>query len=408
MKMEFFTPRVTSELNQLLPLLTVDENVDKAVGRRVVDNMKIHIKTIDVETFILERLDLVQSFLNTIEIVPTSVEIMRIIIENVAYIVNKIFTTINDNSYIDEITIIDRNDLFCNIKEWMIGFVVEEIKDDVVCKKRGIEQKKEQNSELFNTLKNIRFNKEPQVDIVENTNDVQNKQVTYNTLTILVDLIEFEKFIWHLLYVQRDSIDGGVEILFNPEINEASKNICSQKQTEFIKNCRKKNNAVPLLKQTLSNLLKPDKTGLSICSSSGGHEHCVEKNFNATNPNREDDLVVIDDSVNVIRRIRFIIETLVYLHVDKLVTTITEVKLLSTRFSILNRKTTSSDGSGSTAYKFGIIDIVDQVKFTKFLDRDSVIKNVANKDDIVPNKRKRQDNIFINGGATAVSFSTNQ
>jgi hypothetical protein len=398
--MEFLTPRTTSELNRLLPLLAVDENTDRAVGRRVVDNMKIHIKSVDVETFILERLDLVQSFLNTIDIVPTSMEIMRIIIENVANIINKIFTTVSDNSFIDETVIIDRRDLFCNIKEWMIAFVVEEFKDNATCEKRVIEQNK--HDDLYNTLKNIHFNKESQEDVTNS----QNKQIAYNTLTILVDLIEFEKFIWHLLYVQRDSIDGGMEIIFNPEINEASKNVCSQKNTEFIKNCRKKNNAVPLLKQTLISLLKPDTTGISICSSSGGHEQCVENNVYVTSPSRANELIVVDNSVNVIRRIRFIIETLVYLHVDKLVTTITEMKLLNTRFSIYNRKTTT-DGSGSTAYKFGIIDIVNQVKFSKFLDNNSVIKNVANEDDFVPNKRKRQDNIFINGGST-VSFSTNQ
>ena len=211
--MEFLTPRTTPELNRLLPLLAVDENADRAVGRRVVDSMKIHIKSVDVETFILERLDLVQSFLNTIDIVPTSMEIMRIIIENVAYIINKIFTTVCDNSFIDETVIIDRRDLFCNTKEWMIGFVVEELKDNATCEKRVIEQNK-QHDDLYNTLKNIHFNKESQEDVA----NLQKKQIAYNTLTILVDLIEFEKFIWHLLYVQRDSIDGGMEIIFNPEI----------------------------------------------------------------------------------------------------------------------------------------------------------------------------------------------
>ncbi len=124
--MEFSTTRINSELDCTIPLLCVDENVDKTMGRRVIDNMKIQIKPVDVETFILERLDLVQSFLNTTNIISTPKEIVRIIIENVTYIVNNIFTTFNNDAYIDEITIINRKDLFCNIKEWMVGFVVEE------------------------------------------------------------------------------------------------------------------------------------------------------------------------------------------------------------------------------------------------------------------------------------------
>jgi hypothetical protein len=61
--MEFITPRNSSELNQIIPLLSVDESTDTAIGRRVIDNMKIQIKPVDVETFILERLDLVKIFL---------------------------------------------------------------------------------------------------------------------------------------------------------------------------------------------------------------------------------------------------------------------------------------------------------------------------------------------------------
>lgn len=389
--MEFSTTRINSELEFTIPLLCVDENVDKTMGRRVIDNMKIQIKPVDVETFILERLDLVQSFLNTTNIISTPKDIVRVIIENVTYIVNKIFTTFNKDAYIDEITIINRKDLFCNIKEWMVGFVVEELKDNSKCKKRLLEEA----AGFSDVLQNIQFKEQ----ITENVGE---KKINYNTLTILVDLIEFENFIWHLLYVQRDSIDGGIEILFNPEINEASKNVCGQSQNEFVKNCRKKNTLVPLLNNALGNLLKPDTSGVSICSASGGHDSCFEPN---NNNNTTDELVLVDDSVNIKRRIRFIIETLVYLQVDKLVTTITEMKLLNTRFSIHNRNTTS-DGSGSTAYNFGIIDFVNQIKFTKFYDKNSIIKNVAN-EDFSPNKRKRQDNIFINGGST-ISFSNQQ